>query len=374
MVDIYLKPTHTDRYLDFHSHHDRRHKISTAETLLHRALNLPNTQVGKIRETARVCAALHSNGYPKKIADDVIRKKARPPPPTRAPEELVGMFFKWAEPTNRRNFAVLPYIKGITEPLTRILKEHDIQVTSRPVKTLQQHFPIPKFRPAEDDQCNVIYKIPCASCPWSYIGETKRSFTTRRKEHMRNLKHRTKGSNVAKHAWTFNHDIDFNNSKIIDKVNNWSRKTLESWHTAKTTFLSVEGSSSVCRKLIVFSKLFTRERFYFFLSMNPGNGSSIFLRKRYNVNKRVMRFIFSITCPLTYHLSQTLLLHAISAFKISLYYCINVVKERKGLSCIFEKYVFSPVLFLCMIFVEITFCPSINLAQLVKVLVVFLTY
>ncbi|XP_068705523.1 uncharacterized protein [Montipora foliosa] len=215
-------------------HHDRKHKISTAETLLHRALNLPNTQVGKTRETARVCAALHSNGYPKKIAAGVIRKKARPPPPTPTPEELVGMFFKWVEPTNRRNFAVLPYIKGIMEPLTRILKEHDIQVTSRPVKTLQQHFPIPKFRPAEDDQCNVIYKIPCASCPWSYIGETKRSFTTRRKEHMRNLKHCTKGSNVAKHAWTFNHDIDFNNSKIIDKANNRSRKTLESWHTAKT--------------------------------------------------------------------------------------------------------------------------------------------
>ncbi|XP_068701292.1 uncharacterized protein [Montipora foliosa] len=152
LVDIYRKPTHTDRYLDFHSHHDRKHKISTAETLLHRALNLPNTQVGKTRETARVCAALHSNGYPKKIAADVIRKKARPPPPTPTPEELVGMFFKWVEPTNRRNFAVLPYIKGITEPLTRILKEHDIQVTNRPVKTLQQHFPIPKFRPAEDDQ------------------------------------------------------------------------------------------------------------------------------------------------------------------------------------------------------------------------------
>ena len=125
---------------------------------------LPDTQAGKTRETTRVCAALHSNGYPIKIAADVIRKKARSPPPTPTPEELVGMFFKWAEPTNRRNFAVLLYIKGITEPLTRILKDHDIQVTSKPVKTLQQHFPIPKFRPAEDDQCNVIYKIPCASC------------------------------------------------------------------------------------------------------------------------------------------------------------------------------------------------------------------
>jgi len=161
------------------------------------------------------------------------------PPPT--PEELVGMFFKWAELTNPHNFAVLPYIKGIAEPLTRIFKEHDIQVTSRLVKILQQHFPILKFRPAEDDQCNVIYKIPWASCPWNYIGETKRPFTTRRKQHMRNLKHCIKGSNVPKHAWIFHHVIDFNNSKIIDKANNQSRKTLESWHMAKTV-----GADNTC--------------------------------------------------------------------------------------------------------------------------------
>ena len=89
LVDIYRKPTH-----------DRKHKISTAETLLHRALNLPNTQVGKTGETARVCAAFYFNGYPTKIAAGVIRKKARPPPPTPTPEELVGMFFKGVEPTN----------------------------------------------------------------------------------------------------------------------------------------------------------------------------------------------------------------------------------------------------------------------------------
>ena len=254
LVDIYRKPTHTDRYLDFHSHHDRKHKISTAETLLHRALNPPNTQVGKTYETARVCAALHSNGYPKKIAADVIRKKVRPPPPTPTPEELGGLFFKWAEQTNRCNFAVLPYIKGIMEPLTRILKEHDIQVTRGPVKTLQQHFPIPKFQPAKEDQCNVIYKISCASGPWSYIGETKRSFTTRRKEHMRNLKHCTKGSNVAKQAWTFNHVIDFNNSKIIDKANNRSRKTLESRDTAKT--VGADNNSFIIIILLLLLLLF----------------------------------------------------------------------------------------------------------------------
>ena len=30
-INVYRKPTHTVRYLDFHSHHDESHKISTAE-------------------------------------------------------------------------------------------------------------------------------------------------------------------------------------------------------------------------------------------------------------------------------------------------------------------------------------------------------
>ena len=79
---------------------------------------------------------------------------------------------------------VLPFIRGITEPLTRILKSYDICVTNKSIKTLQQEFP----RGRVDDQCNVVYKIPCGPCPWSYIGETKRSFRTRRKEHIRNTK------------------------------------------------------------------------------------------------------------------------------------------------------------------------------------------
>ena len=47
VVDVYRKPTHTDRYLDYNSHHDNKHKASTAATLLHRALELPNSSDGK---------------------------------------------------------------------------------------------------------------------------------------------------------------------------------------------------------------------------------------------------------------------------------------------------------------------------------------
>ena len=92
----------------------------------------------------------------------------------------------------------------------------------------------------------------------------------------------------------------------------------------------------------------------------------------------------------SYYESQNLHLYAISAFKISLYYLIKVcffvllcffflfcflVFSKKRFFCLCEKYVFCPVPFLCMIFAEITFCPSINLEQPVMVLVLFfLTY
>ena len=83
-------------YLDFHSHHDKNHKISTAATLLHRATNLPNTDTGRNKEIKRVYTALESNGYPVNLVADTERKK-RVPPPVPTPEELVGMFFKWVD-------------------------------------------------------------------------------------------------------------------------------------------------------------------------------------------------------------------------------------------------------------------------------------
>ena len=46
-------------------------------------------------------------------------------------------------------------------------------------------------------------------------------------------------------------------------------------------------------------------------------------------------------------------------------------QNKKGSFSLYEKHVFSPVLFLYMIFAEITFCPSINLEQPVMVLVLF---
>ena len=43
-IDVYRKPTYTNRYLDYDSHHDFKHKIGTATTLINRSLTLPTDE------------------------------------------------------------------------------------------------------------------------------------------------------------------------------------------------------------------------------------------------------------------------------------------------------------------------------------------
>ena len=126
-----------------------KHKISTANTLINR--NLPTTEDGKLKELQHVSAALVSNGYPKTITSKVIKTQTEKATPS--PEELVRKFFELIEPSEPcTGYATLPYIKGITEPLSRTLKKHNIKVCHKPLRTLEQEFPSVKHRPPTEEK------------------------------------------------------------------------------------------------------------------------------------------------------------------------------------------------------------------------------
>ena len=119
-------------------------------------------------------------------------------------------------------------------------------------ETLQQEFPSPKFRPTSEYQPNAVYKIPCAD--WCYVGETGRCFDTRKKEHLRNVKTCASGSNIAKHAWTLGHCIDFDNSCVTDKGSFRIRKSLESWHTFALKYADNNSKPLPNQYTIIFKK------------------------------------------------------------------------------------------------------------------------
>ena len=62
---VYRKPTHTDKYLAFDSHHPICHKKSVAKTLLRRADCLPSSLDSKAEERKYVSNVLKANGYTK---------------------------------------------------------------------------------------------------------------------------------------------------------------------------------------------------------------------------------------------------------------------------------------------------------------------
>ncbi|XP_072037085.1 uncharacterized protein [Amphiura filiformis] len=91
--------------------------------------------------------------------------------------------------------------------------------------------PIPK-----DLQPGAIYSIPCGSCDQVYIGETGKPLKKRTSEHQRDTNSgNTQKSAVAEHVWQNQHDIDWDNTKILDMNTKWSeRKFMEAWHIHST--------------------------------------------------------------------------------------------------------------------------------------------
>ena len=65
------KPTHTDQYLHFQSHHPIHHKSGVVRTLMDRKDTLASTEDDKDREELHIRNVLKSCGYPKWIFDKV---------------------------------------------------------------------------------------------------------------------------------------------------------------------------------------------------------------------------------------------------------------------------------------------------------------
>ena len=82
-VDVYRKPTHTDRYLKlFFYCQPLCHKRSVVNTLLRRANNIPSTNKGRREETQRVKAVLRDNNYPCLLFITARERQPHNPPKT----------------------------------------------------------------------------------------------------------------------------------------------------------------------------------------------------------------------------------------------------------------------------------------------------
>ena len=125
-VNVYRKPTRTDCYLDFNSRHFMCNKRSVVSTLLciHRAQNIPPTQKGKREETKQVKAVLRDNNYPSSFVNSCKRSLSKLPTD---------------QPSN--GFVMLSYVQDISETIGRILRQQQIKVAFKQLRTVNSLFP-----------------------------------------------------------------------------------------------------------------------------------------------------------------------------------------------------------------------------------------
>ncbi|KAL9965123.1 hypothetical protein ACROYT_G028877 [Oculina patagonica] len=212
-TSVYRKPTHTDQYLAYDSHHPQSVKRGIVKCLYDRAKRLVTKPSVISKEKKHLSSVLVSNGYPFSFLQKITK--------TRKPSTS-------AEPTTEfKSTAVLPYVKGLSEQLRRCLQQQGVWAVFKSETTLRSHLVRPKDAVDSTKQDGVVYRIPC-ECGKVYIGETGRPMQDRIKEHDRDIRlARTQTSAVAEHTNNTGHYPLWNEVKFIDRDQHWYKRRVK---------------------------------------------------------------------------------------------------------------------------------------------------
>ena len=199
------------------------HKVSVNRTLYKHARTLSSSPLQRTEEEKHIAQALKRNLYPTRLirrtslhllshCQDKQRNKERPKPVARI---------------------TLPYyIQHLSEAIKRLLQTLNIDTTFRPHCTLRQMLVRPKDANAKESLSNVVYRNPCKNCDCAYVGQMKRLFGVRLKEHQRAVfTGDSEKSALAEHALRTGYDIDWNNAPILASCQFLDQcLLLELWH------------------------------------------------------------------------------------------------------------------------------------------------
>ncbi|KAH9581087.1 hypothetical protein MS3_00008331 [Schistosoma haematobium] len=185
-TQVCRKPTHTDQILNYNSNNPRAHKKNCVHTVQEGEDTLAARKNGE-----KYLDVFQKNGYPINFI-----KKYQP--------------YAASEPKSSREInkrIILPYIQGISETATRLLKTFGIGVAHKPTKSLQSILCKPKDEITKENKSNIIYKINCANCEKHYIGQSGRHL--RLHEHQLAVERHDISSLISIHVDNCGHSFDW---------------------------------------------------------------------------------------------------------------------------------------------------------------------
>ena len=132
----------------FTSHHPLHQKLGVIKTLLDRCNNI---RTRKQRERG---GAHHQR----------TRKMWEPKLDHKEGERTAISEGKKKRTQKNHGMVTLPYDKGVTEHIQRILKHHEIGTSVRPHQNIRRMLVHPKDKVEDSKKTDCVYQIPCKSC------------------------------------------------------------------------------------------------------------------------------------------------------------------------------------------------------------------
>ena len=216
-TSIYRKPTHSNQYIHFFSWQPDHIKRSSIFSLMLRAYRLsdhPHLEP----ELSFLYKSFRKVGFPLHVISSVhsgVKRKfySREPPEDREedPKPTIG----------------IPYNKFVRDYVRPVFSGNNFRVVSPASNSLRTHL-VRNKPPQSDDssslECAGVYSVPCSTCNLAYYGETGRSVEVRLGEHKSAVRKGDLRNACFKHVSTSNHDINWSNSHLIFRSEDWYQR------------------------------------------------------------------------------------------------------------------------------------------------------
>ena len=217
---VYRKPTHTDQYLQFGSHHPLVHNLGVIRNLNYRADTVITSVEEQRLEKQHVVAALKKCGYPGWAFHKAKKSKEDSLTATRGATAPVG---------SKQTFVTIPYVATLSDRLKRTFKSFNIQASCKPYNTLRQQLVNVKDKMPREKKSNLVYGYKCPSdqCGKNYVGETKQALKSRLYQHRNPSYGDQFDSAIYTHISESGHKFQNSDVLILDSETRWHERGIK---------------------------------------------------------------------------------------------------------------------------------------------------
>ena len=147
---VYRKPTHTDRYIPFHSHHHPSVLTGVMQGMRNRALRVSD-DTSRPAEMQHLEEVFTANSFPEQLVKKTLLQPPKNPEEDNQPEE-------------RPTILCTPYIRGTSEKLEKVCAPLGVRVMFKPQRTMRSLLVQVKEKVPAENQKEVVYEVPCKDC------------------------------------------------------------------------------------------------------------------------------------------------------------------------------------------------------------------